>query len=140
MSPSSCFVTCWQHSTLLLLMLTMTSSLPDWTKHEQFIKHHFSGLNHTSQEEIKQYYHHGQATSYNASNLVHQTPLQWFKSYLSRRNQTILSSWSGNIIQCIQFSCPQGSVMGRILFSLYVADIGSSLSVTAFPVTSMILR
>ena len=51
-SPSFCFLTClWR-----LILWTMTSSLPDWIKHLQFAKRRCSGLEHTFQEEVKQYY------------------------------------------------------------------------------------
>ena len=54
---------------------------------------------------------------------VRQTPLQWFRTYLSGRSQTILSSSSCNAKQLIQLGVRQGSVLGPILFSLYVSDI-----------------
>ena len=54
---------------------------------------------------------------------VRQTPLQWFRTYLSGRSQTILSSSSCSAKQLIQSGVPQGSVLGSILFSLYVSDI-----------------
>ena len=54
---------------------------------------------------------------------VRQTPLQWFRTYLSGRSQTILSSSSCSAKQLIQSGVPQGSVLGPILFSLYVSDI-----------------
>ena len=54
---------------------------------------------------------------------VRQTPLQWFRTYLSGKSQTILSSSSCSSKQLIQSGVPQGSVPGPILFSLYVSDI-----------------
>ena len=54
---------------------------------------------------------------------VRQTPLQLFRTYLSGRSQTILSSSSCSAKQLIQSGVPQGSVLGPILFSLYVSDI-----------------
>ena len=53
--------------------------------------------------------------------------LQWFESYLSPRCQAIVvngksSSWSNQ-----PFSVPQGSMLGPILFTLYISPIGDNL-------------
>ena len=67
---------------------------------------------------------------------VRQTPLQWFRTYLSGRSQTTLSSSSGNVKQRIQLGVPQGSVLGPILFSLMFQTLRVLLPSMVSPATS----
>ena len=47
------------------------------------------------------------------------TPLNWFSSYLSNRTQTVTNNNKLSQPTLFNFSVPQGSVLGPILFILY---------------------
>jgi len=55
----------------------------------------------------------------------------WFKDYLYDRKQCVCIS--GTNSECGKITCgvPQGSVLGSLLFLLYVNDIGNSLPTTS---------
>jgi hypothetical protein len=49
--------------------------------------------------------------------------INWFRSYLSDRTQCVHSSKTRSSISTLLYGVPQGSVLGPILFLLYVADV-----------------
>jgi len=52
--------------------------------------------------------------------------LQWIRSYLTNRSQSVLIDGEESDAWEILFGVPQGSVLGPILFTLYSAPIGKS--------------
>ena len=62
------------------------------------------------------------------------TALNWFKSYLSNRQQCVLCNGTASTRLPVTCGVPQGSILGPILFLLYVNDIA-----TVSPVLHLIL-
>ena len=54
---------------------------------------------------------------------IRQMALDWLRSYLKNRNQLIVTASADPVTQNVSSGVPQGSVLGPILFSLYVAEI-----------------
>ena len=47
----------------------------------------------------------------------------WFKSYLTNRNQKVLANDKLSQLKCVRYGVPQGSILGPILFTLYINDL-----------------
>ena len=51
----------------------------------------------------------------------------WFKSYLSDRTQYVTINNEKSEIQTIKYGVPQGSVLGLLLFLIYINDLSRSI-------------
>ena len=58
--------------------------------------------------------------------------LKWLSSYLSQRTQRVVINGKHSELQEIQAGVPQGSVLGPLLFLIYINDICENLSCETF--------
>ena len=56
-------------------------------------------------------------------------PLEWFKSYLSHREQYVIYNGEKSPKQAITCGVPQGSILGPLLFLIYINDLSNTSDV-----------
>ena len=56
---------------------------------------------------------------------IRDAALDWFKSYLSQRRQSVVINGTRSSHRNMSFGVPQGSVLGPILFTLYTTPLGA---------------
>ena len=63
---------------------------------------------------------------YGIRGLVH----TWFRNYLTERTQQVKIDYQLSASESIDFGVPQGSILGLLLFLIYVNNVSNALSVS----------